>query len=247
MTDSVEKTVLPQHVAIVMDGNGRWAEQRGQPRHQGHRAGVDSVRSAVDLCGEKGIKVLTLFAFSSENWRRPRVEVNLLLDLFAITLQRETEKLHENNIRLRIIGNIAAFPEKLRQRIHKAEQHTRHNTALILQIAANYGGRWDMAQAARHLATQCQTGHLTVDQIDEQQMAQATSFGADIPDPDLLIRTGGEQRISNFLLWHSAYAELYFTDTLWPDFDEQAFESALTDYSRRQRRFGKTSEQLSCS
>jgi undecaprenyl diphosphate synthase len=231
-------------VAIIMDGNGRWAEQRGEPRHHGHRAGVRSVRSTVEECARAGVQVLTLFAFSSENWRRPAVEVNLLMDLFFSALHKEIKRLNDNNIQLRIIGDRSAFSEKLQRRIGDGEQKTAGNTGLILQIAANYGGRWDITQAARRLADQVRAGELLPTDIDEQRLGGELSF-AGLPDPDLFIRTGGEHRISNFLLWQSAYAELYFTDTLWPDFDQDALRAAFADYAGRQRRFGQTAAQVS--
>ncbi len=234
---------VPRHLAIIMDGNGRWAQQRGEPRHAGHRAGVESVRSTIEACVEHGIGYLTLFAFSSENWRRPRSEVDMLMELFMMALAREIRKLDKNDIRLRVIGDVAAFPEKLQKQIAEAEQRTAGNAGLLLQIAANYGGRWDITQAARHLAEKVAAGELSPEDIDERQLAQATSFG-EVPDPDLFIRTGGELRISNFLLWHCAYSELYFTPTLWPDFDKAAFSEALAEFARRERRFGQTSEQL---
>jgi undecaprenyl diphosphate synthase len=226
-----------------MDGNGRWARQRGQPRHAGHRAGLESVRRVIEACVEHGTEILTLFAFSSENWRRPRSEVDMLMELFMVALGREIRKLDKNNIRLRVIGETSAFPQKLQRQIAEAEARTAGNDGLLLQIAANYGGRWDITQAARRLAQQVATGELDPADIDETCVARATAFG-DVPDPDLFIRTGGEQRISNFLLWHCAYSELYFTPVLWPDFDKETFAEALNDYARRERRFGQTSEQL---
>ncbi|RMG34663.1 MAG: di-trans,poly-cis-decaprenylcistransferase [Gammaproteobacteria bacterium] len=226
-----------------MDGNGRWAQQRGQPRHLGHRAGVDSVRRTIEACVEHGIEFLTLFAFSSENWRRPRSEVDMLMELFMVALAREIRKLDKNDIRLRVIGDVSAFPEKLQKQIAEAEQRTADNSGLLLQIAANYGGRWDITQAARRLAEEAVAGRLDPKDIDEACFARMTSFG-EVPDPDLFIRTGGELRISNFLLWHCAYSELYFTPTLWPDFDKAAFVEALREYARRERRFGQISEQL---
>ncbi len=233
---------LPRHVAIIMDGNGRWAQQRGLPRFTGHKAGVDAVRVVVEQCVQHGIEVLTLFAFSSENWRRPAKEVSLLMDLFLMALNREIKRLQRNDVRLCIIGDKSAFPEKLQRRIVAAQEMTADCSRLVLQIAANYGGRWDMTEAARRLAKQVQAGQLQPDEISEDTIsAQLSSAG--LPDPDLFIRTGGEQRLSNFLLWQSAYAELYFTDTLWPDFGEQAFALALESFSGRQRRFGQTSEQ----
>ncbi len=210
---------LPRHVAVIMDGNGRWALKRHLPRHVGHRAGVESVRTTVEQCARKGVQVLTLFAFSSENWQRPRQEVNLLMDLFMTALYREVRRLNSTNVRLCVIGERSGFPGKLRGRIAAAEALTRDNTGLILQVAANYGGRWDITQATRRIAARVLAGDLLPEQVDEQTLAGELSF-AGLPDLDLLIRTGGEQRLSNFLLWHAAYAELYFTDCLWPDFGE---------------------------
>ena len=234
---------LPRHVAIIMDGNGRWAEQRRKPRIAGHRAGVESVRNVVQVCGEKGITALTLFAFSSENWRRPEQEVGLLMELFLMALQRESKKLHKNNVCLRVIGNLSGFSEKLQQEIARAEALTKDNTGLNLVIAANYGGRWDIAQAAQKLAQQVSDGMLSPNDINEELIGQKLSL-ADLPEPDLFIRTGGEQRISNFLLWQLAYTELYFIDTLWPDFDSEVFAKALESFSGRQRRFGRTGNQV---
>ena len=237
---------IPEHVAIIMDGNGRWAQARGQARHAGHKAGVESVRSTIEGCIRRGVKVLTLFAFSSENWRRPKTEVNLLMELFMTALAREVKRMRSNNIRLRIIGDVSAFPDKLQKRIVAAESDTADNDGLVLQIAANYGGRWDVTQAARLLAERVAAGEIKPEDIDERMMAEATSF-SDVPDPDLFIRTGGDLRISNFLLWHCAYSELYFTPTLWPDFDAEAFDAALAEFARRQRRFGQTGEQVKAS
>ena len=233
---------FPRHVAIIMDGNGRWAESRGQPRFAGHRAGVETVRRAVEMCVELGIEVLTLFAFSSENWRRPANEVGLLMDLFIMALNREVKRLKRNDVRLRIIGDRSAFPEKLQARISAAEETTAECGGLTLQVAANYGGRWDMTCAARSIAEQARSGQLEPSAITEETISSALST-AGLPDPDLFIRTGGEQRLSNFLLWQSAYAEIYFTDRLWPDFDNKAFRQALESFAGRQRRFGRTSEQ----
>ena len=235
--------VVPKHVAIIMDGNGRWAESRGQPRHAGHKAGVSSVRSTIEECVRYGVSVLTLFAFSSENWRRPKSEVSLLMDLFLTALQREVKRMQSNDIQLRVIGDTTAFPEKLQARIRQSEEATQNNRRLVLQIAANYGGRWDITQAARRLAEAVRNGDMEPSQIDEHSLAAATTLG-DLPDPDLFIRTGGDLRISNFLLWHCAYTELYFTPTLWPDFDTDEFAKALTAFRSRQRRFGRTGAQL---
>ncbi len=234
---------LPRHVAIIMDGNGRWAKRRGQPRHAGHRAGVESVRGVVESCTDKGIEVLTLFAFSSENWRRPKPEVKLLMELFMLVLKRETRRLDSNDVRLRVIGDRLAFSDKLQQRIRDAEALTAGNSGMVLQIAANYGGRWDIAEATRRIAAKVAAGELDAARCNEQTVAKHLSF-ADLPDVDLFIRTGGEQRLSNFILWQAAYAELYFSDLLWPDFDAKALEAAFADYAARERRFGKTTEQL---
>jgi len=234
---------VPRHVAIIMDGNGRWARQRRLPRTAGHRAGVKSVRAVVEESVRRGIQALTLFAFSSENWRRPQGEVQLLMELFLHTLRGELTRLHENNVRLRVVGDRSAFPDKLQRRIAEAEDVTANNDRLQLQVAANYGGRWDITQAARRLAAECAAGCLDPHAIDQSALA-ARLTGADLPEPDLFIRTGGEKRLSNFLLWQSAYAELHFSDLLWPEFDESAFGCALADFAARQRRFGQTSEQV---
>lgn len=234
---------LPRHVAIIMDGNGRWAKKRLLPRIAGHRAGVETVRQIVKACGEKGIEALTLFAFSSENWRRPDKEVSLLMELFLSALQRESKRLHANNVRLRIIGDRTAFPQRLQEEIVKAEQLSQENTGLTLVIAANYGGRWDVVQAARRLGNQIESGKLRASDITPD-LFESQLVLSGLPEPDLFIRTGGEQRISNFLLWHLAYTEFFFTDTLWPDFDTQAFEDALLSYAGRQRRFGRTGDQI---
>ncbi len=234
---------VPRHVAIIMDGNGRWAKQRHRPRTHGHREGVKSVRAVVEESVRQGVGTLTLFAFSSENWQRPRSEVNILMELFISALRDEVHRLIENDVRLRVIGELSAFPEKLQHGIRDAEALTANNAALNLQVAANYGGRWDITRAARALVADVLAGRLDQAAIDEQAFAQRLSF-PDLPEPDLFIRTGGERRLSNFVLWQSAYAELYFTDVLWPDFDEEAFRHALDDFARRQRRFGRTSEQV---
>ncbi len=234
---------VPQHVAIIMDGNGRWAERKGKPRIAGHKAGVETVREIIRSCVEKGIRVLTLFAFSSENWRRPQKEVSLLMSLFLAALQREVIKLHKNGVQLRIVGDTTAFDEKIQAQIEKSEALTRDNDTLVLNIAANYGGQWDITQSVKKLAHDVEAGKLAADDISAELIRQNLSMG-DLPDPDLFIRTGGEQRISNFLIWQLAYTELYFTDILWPDFDKQAFEAALESFAGRQRRFGHTGEQI---
>lgn len=227
-----------------MDGNGRWAQRQGKARHVGHKAGVKSVRSSVEHAGKMGVEVLTLFAFSSENWQRPQKEVSLLMELFMTALKSEVKKLDKNNVQLKVIGDRSAFSEKLQKQIQAAEEKTANNSGLILQIAANYGGRWDITQAVQKLAMQAAAGNLLADTINEQMIRDQLCF-ADLPDVDLFIRTGGDLRISNFILWQAAYAELYFTQTLWPDFDETAFQLALDDFAHRQRRFGKTGEQVS--
>ncbi|OQW95843.1 MAG: di-trans,poly-cis-decaprenylcistransferase [Beggiatoa sp. IS2] len=234
---------LPRHVAIIMDGNGRWAKQRLLPRYAGHKAGVEAVRQVVSLCAECKIEVLTLFAFSSENWRRPPQEVSLLMELFMTALQREVSKLHKNNVRLRVIGERQAFADRLQQLIADAETLTQNNTGLNLIIAANYGGQWDILEAVKKLAMQVEQGILRAQDLSEEMLAHQLCL-AELPEPDLFIRTGGEQRISNFLLWQLAYTELYFTPTLWPDFDKQAFIQALHSFAGRQRRFGRTGEQV---
>lgn len=238
--------MLPRHIAIIMDGNGRWATRRRAPRFAGHRAGVSAVREVVGICAEKGVSVLTLFAFSSENWQRPAEEVGLLMNLFMTALQQEMRKLHDNNIRLRVIGERRAFSRDLQRLIGEAEELMSTNTGLELVIAANYGGRWDLTQAMRTIASQVERGELEAGAITEDIIAQHVCLGG-LPEPDLFIRTGGEKRISNFLLWHLAYTELFFTDALWPDFDRQALEGALASYASRQRRYGRTGEQVAAA
>ena len=233
----VEGLALPRHVAIVMDGNGRWAQRHGEPRHVGHRVGVRSVRKVVESCGHLGIEALTLFAFSSENWRRPRGEIRVLLELFRSTLDQELERLHENKVRIRFIGDRAQFGTALQQRLAQAERLTAENDGLTLVIATSYGGRWDIAQAAREIASAVAEGRLDPQAVGEEAVREALSV-PDLPEPDLFIRTGGEQRLSNFRLWQIAYAELHFTDTLWPDFSDQDLAAALEDYASRCRRFG---------
>jgi undecaprenyl diphosphate synthase len=226
-----------------MDGNGRWAERRHLPRFAGHKAGVDALRVAVESAGRRGVKVLTVFAFSSENWRRPEEEVGLLMGLFLTALEQRVQELHENNVRVRVVGDRTAFNARLQQRIEEAERLTRANDGLQLIIAANYGGRWDVVQAARRVAEAVQSGTLAPGQVDLEVFASHLCLHG-VPEPDLFIRTGGERRVSNFLLWDLAYTELYFTDTLWPDFDAEALDQALASYAARQRRFGKTGQQV---
>jgi undecaprenyl diphosphate synthase len=230
---------VPRHVAIIMDGNGRWAQRRRLPRIAGHRRGAEAVRATVRACADRGISYLTLFAFSSENWRRPAEEVALLLKLFKSALQNEVDKLHANGVRLKVVGDTSRFDPKLRKLIERGEELTAGNRALTLTVAANYGGRWDMMQAMTRLVV-AKPG---LSEITEELLTPylAMSYA---PEPDLFIRTGGEQRISNFLLWQLAYTELYFTESLWPDFDAAALDLAITSYRSRERRFGRTSEQL---
>lgn len=238
-----DQLIIPRHVAIVMDGNGRWAKRRFLPRTTGHREGAKAVKRIVRACIERDIKVLTLFAFSSENWRRPPGEVNLLMELFLNTLRTEVQRLKENGVCLRFIGDRTAFSENLQSHINQAEAETAANTGLNLVIAANYGGRWDILQATRQLAREVMENRLTPEGITYEQMHDRLSLHG-LPEPDLFIRTGGEQRISNFLLWDLAYTELYFTDRLWPDFNAEDLDQACVAFARRQRRFGRTSEQL---
>jgi len=234
---------IPKHVAIIMDGNGRWAQQRKMPRTYGHKKGVEATRKAISFFARAGVSQLTLFAFSSENWNRPQEEVSTLMSLFISSLKKNTEELGKNGIRIRFIGDRSAFSDKLVQQIEKSEAQTEDRVVMTLNIAANYGGQWDILQAARKLAQKVEEGKLRVDAISEETLAAELSL-AGAPDPDLFIRTGGEQRISNFLLWQLAYAELFFTDILWPDFSEQIMQQSLDTFSGRQRRFGKTSAQV---
>lgn len=230
---------VPRHIAIIMDGNGRWARKRFLPRVAGHRRGVESVRTVIRTCIERGVGHLTLFAFSSENWRRPADEVSFLMQLFIRSLKKEVERLHEHGIRFRVIGDLSRFDPALIELIRQAEERTAANQKMTLTVAANYGGRWDVLQAIRRLI-EAHPGRSDFSE-DELSAELALNYG---PEPDLFIRTGGEKRISNFLLWQLAYTELYFTDTLWPDFNEQAFAEALESYQSRERRFGRTSEQV---
>jgi undecaprenyl diphosphate synthase len=234
---------LPRHVAIIMDGNGRWAKSRNLPRPMGHRQGVKAVRRIVEACRQRGIGALTLFAFSSENWRRPKSEVSLLMDLFVRTIKKEVDDLHRNGVRMRFIGDRSAIDPKMRELMAATEQQTAANVGLTLVIAVNYGGRWDLAAAARDLAVRAVAGEIDAQDIDADTLGRVLSI-ADLPEPDLFIRTGGEQRISNFLLWQLAYTELYFTDLLWPDFDAAALDEALRCFAGRQRRFGQTGDQV---
>lgn len=236
-------TAVPRHVAIIMDGNNRWAKQRHLPGIAGHKAGVNSVRQTIEGCVEQGVEILTLFAFSSENWKRPEGEVRGLMDLFMLSLDREVKKLHRHGIRLNIIGDRQRFTARLQQKMAAAEALTLNNEGLTLNIAANYGGRWDIVQAARKAVQSCLEGRLQPSDLDETLFDGFTSLTG-VPEPDLCIRTGGEQRISNFLIWQLAYTELYFCDCYWPDFGKVELSKAIESFANRQRRFGKTSDQI---
>jgi undecaprenyl diphosphate synthase len=233
---------IPKHIAIIMDGNGRWAEARGLARHSGHKEGVRPVRMCIEECARRGVQALTLFAFSSENWQRPTVEVNSLMQLFLEAMDREVDDLHKNKVRLRFIGDRHSLSVKLQARMAASEQLTADNPGLKVQVAVSYGGRWDIVQAARKLAAEVASGALPIDAIDEEKFARELALGT-LPDPDLFIRTGGDHRISNFLLWNLAYTELHVCDALWPDFEVPQFEAALAAFAGRERRFGLTREQ----
>lgn len=247
MVARVEKrgtdTAAPRHVAVIMDGNGRWASQRGLPRQAGHKAGIKPVRMMVEHCAKRGVEVLTLFAFSSENWQRPRDEISALMTLFIEALNREVAELDANGIRLRFIGQLDALGPKLNAAIEAAQARTRSNDRMDLVLAVAYGGRWDLVEAARTLARDVQSGALAAEDVDESRFGAALAT-ASLPSVDLLIRSGGERRISNFLLWDLAYSELYFSDVLWPEFTAAELDAALDFYIGRQRRFGRTGEQV---
>ena len=232
---------LPQHIAIIMDGNGRWAAEKGKPRSFGHQAGVDTVRRITSECTRLGVKYLTLYTFSTENWNRPATEVAALMGLVLTSL--EDEIFMKNNVRFRVIGDLERLPEEVRQKLHETEEHTAANTAMTMVIALSYSSRWEITEATRQIANEVKAGTLNPADINEDTIAQhmATAF---MPDPDLLIRTGGEERISNYLLWQIAYSELYFCDTFWPDFSEEELQRAIANYQQRQRRFGKTGAQI---
>ena len=238
-TEVPEVVKVPRHVAIIMDGNGRWATKRFLPRVAGHVKGVEAVRDVVEACALRGVEYLTLFAFSSENWRRPEEEVSLLMRLFVTALEREVSKMHANNIRLKVVGDLSRFDAKLREMIASAERRTANNDRLTVTVCANYGGRWDIIQAAGKMAA----ANPGLTDFTEEQLSEHLAM-AYAPEPDLFIRTGGEQRISNFLLWQLAYSELYFTDTYWPDFSIAALDAAIASYQNRERRFGRTGDQL---
>lgn len=234
---------LPVHIAIIMDGNGRWARRRHLPRGAGHKAGLTSARKIIERCGELGVKALTLFAFSSENWQRPTSEVGGLMELFTNALRNEVEQLHKNQVRVRFIGELNGFSQSLQAAMGRVHELTQDNAGMRLNIAVGYGGRWDIVQAARFLAAEAVAGERSGGDISEADFSSRLAL-ADCPDPDLFIRTGGEQRISNFLLWNLAYTELYFSEMLWPDFDPKALDAALLWFAGRERRFGLTPEQL---
>lgn len=241
--DSWRRDGLPRHVAVIMDGNNRWARARGLPGREGHKAGEAALQAIVEHAARRGVEALTVFAFSSENWRRPEEEVSALMALFLRALSARVDELHGHGVRLRFIGDLSAFSAEIRAGIAAAEQTTAGNSRLHLSVAVNYGGQWDIAQAARALAAQVARGELAVDAIDETRLGAGTCL-AELPPPDLLIRTGGELRISNFMLWQLAYSELWFTPVLWPDFAAAEFDAALADYAARQRRFGRSGETI---
>jgi undecaprenyl diphosphate synthase len=242
-TPAAPAVSIPKHIAIIMDGNGRWAEARGLPRHAGPKEGVRPVRMCIQECARRKIGALTLFAFSSENWQRPALEVGTLMQLFLDSLDKEVEELHRNGVRIRFIGDRQSLSVRLQSRMASAEEFTAGNTVLNMQVAVSYGGRWDILQAARRLAAQVASGALRPEAIDEQRFASELAL-AEVGDPDLFIRTGGDHRISNFLLWNLAYTELHVCDTLWPDFDVPHLEAALASFTSRERRFGLTGEQV---
>jgi len=244
MPDSqISSSHLPKHIAVIMDGNGRWAKARNKPRVFGHRAGAQAVRKTIAAAAKLNVTAITMFAFSSENWRRPEEEVNLLMELFITALTREVKKLHKNNLQLRVIGNVSQFDSNLQKKISEAEVLTAKNTGMVVNIAANYGGKWDITEAAKSLACRVKNGVLQPDEITEDLLANELTM-SDLPAVDLLIRTSGECRISNFMLWQLAYAEMFFTDVFWPDFDEKQLLNAISWFVNRERRFGCTGEQI---
>ncbi len=239
----VTTTHLPKHIAIIMDGNGRWAKSKGKPRVFGHRAGAKAVRKTIAAAAKLGIKAITLFAFSSENWRRPEEEVSLLMDLFVTALTKEVKKLHANNLQLRIIGDISKFSTRLQEKIKEAEALTANNSGMVVNVAANYGGKWDITEAAKAIAEKVKNGELQVNDVSEEVVNSHLTM-SDLPEVDLLIRTSGECRISNFMLWQLAYAEIFFTPEYWPDFDEDKLADAVSWFVSRERRFGCTGNQI---
>tara|TARA_R110002074_G_scaffold402342_1_gene608116 strand:+ start:56125 stop:56913 length:789 start_codon:yes stop_codon:yes gene_type:complete len=238
--NKISQISIPEHIAVIMDGNGRWAVRQNKPRAFGHKAGVDALRKTIESCVSHGVNTLTVFAFSSENWLRPKQEVDVLMGLFLLTLKSQASALQKNNIQLKVVGDRSRFSSALQTKIVEVEALTSENSGLTLIIAANYGGQWDVEQAVQRLLKYSQDNHQPTTELKVKDFLST----AGVPDPDLFIRTGGEKRISNFLLWQIAYSELYFTDVLWPDFDEEALSEAIKCYSSRQRRFGHTSEQI---
>ena len=243
LPQSIDCKYIPRHVAIIMDGNGRWAKQQNKPRLYGHKVGVDSVQAIVECAAEWGIEVLTLYAFSTENWKRPADEVGGLMGLLKNYLQKELARMLKNNIRLTCIGDIEKLPKDVRKVLKKTICDTVKNDKLTLNLALSYGGRAEMIRAVRNIVTEVKTGDINIEEIDEK-LIDDHLYTADLPDPDLLIRTGGEARLSNFLLWQASYAEIYFTDAMWPEFRKEAFAGAIAEYQGRERRFGKTSAQV---
>lgn len=241
--ERIDLSKLPQHVAVIMDGNGRWAKEHGKPRIWGHRNGVKAVREVTEAAAEIGIKWLTLYAFSTENWNRPRMEVGALMDLLVSTIREELETMNKNNIRLNAIGDIDQLPPRTKKALREGIENTKENTRMTLTLALNYSARWEITRAMKQVALKARENQLSPEDIDESTVASFLTT-ADMPDPELLIRTSGEHRISNFLLWQIAYTELYFSDIYWPDFEREEFYSAILDFQQRERRFGKTSEQL---
>ena len=243
MKEEIDFTRLPRHIAVIMDGNGRWAQQRGLERYIGHQEGAESVHDIVEISGKIGIRYLTLYTFSTENWNRPKVEVDALMDLLVSAIKKETVNLMKNNVRLLTIGDIERLPQLSKATLKQCMEETSENTGLTLILALSYSARWELAEAMKIIACKVKNGELTLDQINEDLIAEHLTT-AGIPDPDLLIRTGGEHRISNYLLWQVAYSELYFTSVYWPDFREEELYKAIIDYQSRERRFGKTGEQI---
>jgi undecaprenyl diphosphate synthase len=243
LLELVDRSKLPQHIAIIMDGNGRWAQQRGEHRVFGHQNGVDSVRETAEAAAEIGVRYLTLYAFSTENWNRPKEEVNALMHLLVITINNEIKTLNDNNIRLRAMGNLHCLDKKVKEELNEALEKTSQNTRMDLVLALSYSGRWEIVEAAKSIAREVKDGSLSVEKINEMMFAKYLNL-PDVPEPELLIRTSGEYRISNFLMWQTAYTELYFTQKLWPDFRKNDLYEAIIDFQQRERRFGKTSEQI---
>jgi len=243
LIDTIDKTRLPKHIAIIMDGNGRWAQQRGEQRVFGHNNGVQSVRETAEAAAELGVKYITLYAFSTENWNRPKDEVDALMHLLVVTISNEIKTLNDNNIRLRVIGDIYCLAPQVRKELEEAMQQTAHNTRMELFLALSYSGRWEIVEAIKKIAQQVKRSKLDPDQINEN-LVSANMNAPDLPDPELLIRTSGEYRTSNFLMWQTAYTELFFSSKLWPDFRKEDLYEAIIDFQHRERRFGKTSEQI---